>query len=439
MLAKSIQMRYECASKLARGRSAMPNSHLTNPPANGFAPFEEDLRAAVQGVRGALAEIVAAADVDATKPQQMARDVGLDKSLSWKLSRILNEEDAVATALHLPGKAGLRIVLRSFEKAGASEQSLNALRNAVSDFDRMIEVHCGDRETLELMLGHLRRDGQAQHDEALRKKSFQGNSAIWGVQARVHIAAQFAAPSASDPDVLDFATVSGLVDFRRLRSEVPWAVASVRQYSDDGTVKPVDQWEPIDQSMGSGEVPLLREFSTHPPPNVRVAPGLPGITRYEIVEGPVGNTGVTTCLTGWIDREVAVRHRTESDRFGEHVVSINTPAELLIFDLFVHRDIGFNMPPQLLLYSQLPGGPLYPKGGRDRGILPLREEIIRLGEGPPDMVTPEIPRYHVIMEQAMRRLRDDPSKYMGFRLKLRYPPIPTMAVYRHTLPEPRSA
>ena len=38
-----------------------------------------------------------------------------------------------------------------------------------------------------------------------------------------------------DPEILDFATVTGLADLRRLRSDVPWAVASVRQYNDDGT------------------------------------------------------------------------------------------------------------------------------------------------------------------------------------------------------------
>ena len=69
---------------------------VSTPPKNESEtglPFEEHLRTSVQGLRGAFAEVMAAIDIDATKPQQMARQVGLDKSLSWKLSRILGEED----------------------------------------------------------------------------------------------------------------------------------------------------------------------------------------------------------------------------------------------------------------------------------------------------------------------------------------------------------
>jgi len=422
----------------------MPNTTRTNRAVpgdvttNGFAPFENDLRAAVQGVRGALAEMVAAVDVDATRPQQMARDVGLDKSLSWKLSRILSDDDAVATAMHLPGKAGIRIVLKSFEKAGASTASLDALRAAVAAFDRVIETHCGDRETLDLMLGHLRRDGNGQHDETQRKKSFQGNSAIWGVQARVHLAAHLVAPNAGDPEMIDYAIVSGLVDFRRLRNDVPWAVASVRSYSDDGSPLPPEDFEPLDPSVAANEAPLLREFSTQPAPRFRITAGTAGTTRYEIAEGPVGKSGAITCLTGWASRHSHPRHRTEHDTFGEHLVNLITPAELLIFDLFVHRALEFNLPPQVMLYSQLPGGPVYPNTGREQGLLPLRETMIDLGAGRPDVITPEIPRYHALAEMAMRRLGGSPDDYQGYRLKMRYPPIPTLALYRHVLPEPRS-
>jgi hypothetical protein len=168
-----------------------------------------------------------------------------------------------------------------------------------------------------------------------------------------------------------------------------------------------------------------------------VTQGVPGITRYEITEGAVGNTGIITCMTGWMGRAAVIRHRTAEDTLGEHMCNINTPTELLIFDLFVHRGLDFDAP-KLFLYSQLPGGPLYPRGGRDVGLLPLREGIIDLGAGPPDVVTPELPRYRAITELAMRRLCGTPADYQGYRLKLRYPPIPTIAVYRHMLPEPRT-
>lgn len=398
-------------------------------------PFEDDLRASIQVLRGAFSEILATIDVDATKPQQMAKQVGLDKSLSWKLSRILGEEDAFATAVHMPGKAGLRIVTRSFEKAGASAESIKALHRAIADFDRVIETHCGDRETLELMLGNLRRDGQAQHDESLRRKSFQGNSAVWGIQARMQIASHYIAPNAANPDLFDIATVSGLIDLRRLRSDVPWAVASVRQFTGDGTAKPHKGFEPIDSRVTSDQVPLLLDFCSQPAPSLRIAPGLPGVTRYEIASGPVGSTAATTCITGWMNRACVSRFRTQQDELGELMSTISTPSELLISDVYIHRDAGMRLPPQLALYSMLPGEPPYPMAGRDRGMLPLREGMTDLGASPPDTIVPEFARYRQLVDLVCERMGWSSNDFAGYRLRMRYAPIPTLTVFRFPLAE----
>jgi hypothetical protein len=400
--------------------------------------FDAHLHVALRGVRSALAEISAAVGADTTRPQNFARHLSLDKSLAWHLSKIITEKDAMSAVGHVPGRAGNRIVIKAFEKAGASEESLSNLRGALAEFDRMVEVHCGDRDTLQMMLGGANSESAAR-DEIHRKRLFQGASAIWGVQARIHLAAHVVAPNADDSESLDFAIVNGLVDFKRLRPSVPWAVSSLRQYSDDGSPLPVGTFEPLDETVAHDAAPLLREFCSQPLPPVRITPGGPNLTRFEIGEGPVGATGTLTCLTGWMWRKIAARYRTEHDQFGEHQVRLNTPAEMLIFDLYIHRGLEFNLPPQLQLYSQLPGGPLHPDGGQDAGLLRLRENIIDLGSGPPDMITPELPRHSAIAELAMRRLGTSPRDYQGYRLQMRYPPIPTMALYRHTLPERRKS
>src|SRR5262249_42977063 len=156
--------------------------------------------------------------------------------------------------------------------------------------------------------------GQAR-EESHRKKLFQGASAIWGVKARAQVAAHFIAPA--DGGTLDIAMACGLVDLRRLRSEVPWPVASVRQFAGDGAPQPNDVWEPVDPDLGQSDVPLMREFCSQPEPALRTAPGMAGATRYELVEGPVGNTAAVTCMTGWIHRRCVSRYRDEIERYGE--------------------------------------------------------------------------------------------------------------------------
>ncbi len=412
-------------------------------------PFDAHLRVAMQSVRAALAEVAASVNADTTRPQNLARQLNLDKSLAWHLSKILTEQDAMDTVAHLPGRAGNRIVVKAFEKAGASDSAVEALSAALAEFERMVETHCGDRDTLQMMLGHGHNgEGQAR-EEVHRRKLFQGASAIWGVKAKAQVAAHFVAPAGND--MLDLAVACGLVDFRRLRTDVPWAVASVRQFTGDGAPQPNEVWEPVDPDLGQSDVPLMRDFCSQPVPDLRSAPGISGSTRYELMEGPVGNTAAVTCMTGWIHRRCVSRFRSDADRFGEFMVHITTPAELFVFDLFVHREAGLlggdrariGGPPEMNLYSLLPGGPPYPVGGRDRGRLPLHEPLIDLGGGglkgigPPDVILPEFPRYSQAVDMVFTRLGWTAGDFHGYRMKMRYPPIPTLAVFRSTLAERR--
>src|SRR6185295_19620626 len=126
---------------------------------------------------------------------------------------------------------------------------------------------------------------------------------------------------------------------RRLRPDVPWTVATVRRYSDDGSPQAPWHVEPMDVSNQPDAAPLLHEHSSDPAPVLRVAERSPSLTRYEIVEGPVGNTTACTCVNGLIYRDSAPAFRTEHDQYGEHLAVLNTPAELALHDLYVHRDV----------------------------------------------------------------------------------------------------
>ncbi len=384
-------------------------------------------------LRRALTELVMSAGGDATQPQELARQFGLDKSLAWKISKVVTESDPAVAAPLLPRASGLSIFIRSLRKAGAPPVSVEATERAIEDFNRMVEVHCGDRDTLEMMLGATAASA-GRRLEAHRKLSFRGNSATWGVQARVQLAAQFAAPS-EEPGLLDIAVVAGLIDFRRLRQEVPWSVAAMGAVTDDWAARNGGAVEAIDPAgLGPGGAPLMPEFCSRPLPTLRLGPAGPGLTRFELTEGPVGNTAALTCVTGWRHRHAVPIYRTESDRFGEHFCSLSTPVEVLIHDVFLHRDMAFAIPPTTAVYSRLPSGPVYPQSGRDKGRLPV-EPAIDLGSAPPDVFVTDLPAYPEMVRRVMDRMGWRLDDFHGFRLRLRYPPIPALAVTRYELPE----
>jgi hypothetical protein len=399
-------------------------------------PFEERAKQVLAHIRSAFAEVFLAMDVDPTRPQEMARRFDLNKNLTWKISKIVREHDPALAYPHIPGAAGLAILLDSLKKAGAPVQALMDLKKALSDLDDLIEVHAGDRETFEMMIGNLARstDGQ-QQAEALRKLSFRGNSAIWGVQAKVQICTNFIAPGA-DSRMVDLAWLSGLIDFWRLRRDATWAMAAARKTADDGTPLPVGEILAIDSRYDDAHaVPLMGDFCSQPLPDVRAEVDRDGVTRYVLGKGPVGGTATTTCVIGLYGRDFVRRFRAPNDTLGEHFARLYTPVETLIHDLFVHQDLTYAMAPQMLLYSQMPGGPIFPAAPRDRGLIPVYDPVIGLGEGLSSVVTPEFPQYLRMIRTVFERLNWKAEEFRVFRFRLRYPPIPTVALWRYELPE----
>ena len=110
-----------------------------------------------------------------------------------------------------------------------------------------------------------------------------------------------------------------------------------------------------------------------------------------------------------------------------------TPSEVLIHDLFVHRDIQNALNPTLHLYNQLPIAPPYPIGGRSQGEMPIFDPMTPLGPGMTAAVVPEYPQYRSILYSACEFAGWQPRDFRGFRFRLKYPPIPSVAVFRYPL------
>lgn len=396
--------------------------------------FEDAVPEVVRRIRNALAESLAYVGADATRPQNLSRMLGLDKNLTWKICRLVGDENAIAAVQYMPGKGGLKILSNALAKAGVPGDLLSAIQKTTEEFERIIDLHAGDREKLGVMLGNVTSEGQRERAEAHRKLSFRGNSATWGVQAGVQLCSNFIAPG-TNPDKVDLAWISGLVEFWRLRRDVVWAMAAARKTADDGSPLPLGEIHAIDPDHDKPDsVPLMSDFCSKPIPNMRIELGRDGLTRYELTEGPVGSTATTTSVIGLYGRNFVPRYSAPNDTLGEHFARLYTPVETLIHDLFVHKDLAYAMTPQTCLYSQMPGGPVFPTAHRDEGMLSIHDPIINLGSGPPDLVTPEFPLYPRMIRAVFERLGWNAEDFRGFRFKLRYPPIPTLAVWRYELP-----
>jgi hypothetical protein len=374
-------------------------------------------------------DLLSALNADPGDHQSISRVLGLNKNLAWKISKIVQADDPSVALEQMPGAPGIRILLRSAERAGASADLLETTREAIRGYERLIQVHSGDRATQEMMGTELSPAGRQQRDEHHRKQLFQGASYVWGAQARVNLKIGIVGPGA-EPGFLDFASINGLIDFRRIREDVSWVMASRESLNDDGSEMATSASEPVDRSCAGGP-PLMPEFCSTPLPELRrITAGR--CTLIELVEGPVGNTGALTCIFGAIQRGVPY-YRTPSNELGEHSAQCDIPAELLILDVFFHRRFTFALP-EPFLYSELGAHVPYPGRGRERHRLPLHEPLRDLGESPLPLTTPEVPRYNQMVRAAFDRTGWDPGEFRGYRMKIAYPACPTALVLRYPLP-----
>lgn len=406
-------------------------STLTPTP-HGDPVFLSNAQVVVRGVRRALAELLGSVNADPAEPQEISRRFGLDKTLTWKTARVVREPDPSDAVAHIPRRPSLQLLVTALQRHGAPADKVSALWSAVDAFEDFVETHTDDRETLEIMVGSSRANAGMKRLEAFRKSAFQANSAIWGVRAKFQVSMHAVSPAAGAGDQLVINTIAGFHEFKRLRSDVPWAVATaVRWGSTNDASKEVV--EPIDPEVRPGDAPLLKQFCSAPLPRMRSVDLPEDRVRYEMTEGPVGNTAAATVLMGWTRRGGVSKYESYAGERGEHGVFLTTPVEAVVHDLLVHRSLEVAFSPTGSLYSELPGGPRYTTDGTAAGRIPFGESVLDLGMGPPDLTTPEFPHYRELAEKLVARSGFPLDEYRGYRLRLAYPPIPTLAVLGHAL------
>ena len=397
--------------------------------------FERQVLDAFQVLRGSLIEVFAAAGMDMSKPYPAARKLEVNKNLTWKASKIIRATGPQEAIRHLPGKAGMKLLLDALERHGADAEVVERTRAAVAALDELIERHSGDKATLELMLDSmLDRDGESEQLETSRKLAYRGNSGVWGIQARARLTTFAMAPPADGGELFDNLLLTGFLSLRRLRPETPWTLLRLRSYTDAGeTIETPNSSAPLDpEAEEAWGVPLVAGFSSpHMPPletraeDDELLIDMPGT--------PVGKQGSIDAWFGRIDRSFASMYATEQDTHGEFLTDYTLPIQEAQFDVVIHRDLPRFDEAGFQVYSRLEGRLDAPSRRRAEQALPIKTEVRELGPGLHAMATPLYPRYTELIQDSFSRLGWDPREFITLRAKVEYPPMATTGVFSFPL------
>ena len=114
-------------------------------PTSTHPSLSDDLARVEHELRTSLLELAASAKADPTKPQKLSRDLRLNRGLAWKMARIVQGKERGDFIHHVPGSAGIEILLDTMRRGGASPEATDRARAAFEEFHRVMVLHAGDQ------------------------------------------------------------------------------------------------------------------------------------------------------------------------------------------------------------------------------------------------------------------------------------------------------
>lgn len=390
----------------------------------------ENVIAAFHRARAEVATLFALVGVDPTKTRESARELGINRGLTWRLTRMVQESNPTLAASDVPGVASMAKFLDACRQKGAPETAIDATLAALGEFETALAACSGDRKTLAMLMANHGDVKATAEAEKARRKLFEGACGVWGVQARTRFVSVFVFPSPDDPNMLDAGHVNGFVGFRRLRTQaVPLSYEAVHR-STGQAVK--FSKEPLDPSgPGEGRAQVYKKFSNPPEPDIRMVES-GGYRRFEMASGPVGNEGLSTCVFGTRLHKLYDRYSATPETAG-FMVLINLPVERVMFDMYIHKDLNVTQAPRTQLLDRLLFPHVNNEADFDRQSLPLAEQTQKLPRGLAGTLCPYMSWYSALVAETTARIGKPIDEFVGSRFEMMYPPVATTLSRRFDL------
>lgn len=387
-------------------------------------PFEAESQSALLELRAALADLFVAAKADPAQPQRVARDFGLNKTLTWSVTRLLRETDPVVAMGYVPGVGSIERLASALGARDGATAAAQRVTTAARAFEAMVRSHVGDRWTLELV-----NDGQSERDTlaASRRYAFRGNSGLYGVQARTRSAAWLVWPGPTG-NRLVLATVSGYIGFRRLRASVRWPLFTSRYWAASES-----DWKGRKPMFGEGRAGFVPGFEPSEPSRVQHVSS-PEAETVMLEPGEIGNVGSMDCFRAEWEEDAAPRFFTPRDPTGEVGVSITTPSENLLLDVFIHRELGYERTLRALVFGRMYSHGQSTGTEEDPALLPIKPRIDMRSCESVGLRTTLIPRYGELIGRVAARAGLDMLDFVLARIEMDYPPLHSTILARFDLP-----
>ena len=184
------------------------------------------------------------------------------------------------------------------------------------------------------------------------------------------------------------------------------------------------------------ELPILKDFCSDPLPEIRGVETEYG-KCFDISPGLIGNLGSVDCVFGDLIRDFIPVYRSGEERYHAAMIDLQTPAEILLFDFFVHKGLDFPTPPEVVHLDRLNAARGYNTTADEWNRLPLSATVALLGPASASIATHHYPEYRRLLDYTFDRIGMPLEDFKGFRFMMAYPTVPSAVVLRvPQLPSP---
>ena len=383
--------------------------------------FSEETTLALQVVRRALAEFVAAVPGDARRPTDLQKTLGVDSKICWQIFNVIRGDGPLSPAIHVPTLPALRRTMTAARSAGVPPGVIRAVQTSLKDFERVVEVHAGTRPDFDAMVAAIAPDDSTDQLQLKHRRSvYRGLSHIWGKQIDVLSTTTLVRRSEHGTDRVILTSKRGL---RRLRPDAHIQVYGYRLGADT-THQPRETSAIEPGAIERFGAPLLSRFCSQPLPEFRMRADPEGWKNCELTGSSIGRLSDMDLAFATLSRDVPDSHDTDGRVWVGSNAMLTAPTGLLVQNLLVHRPSFGGLEPRLLVFAYATGTDA-PKVMQSLA-LPLREQIVPIGRADQIAQTPDDPDFPDMLGACAERAGWDLSEFDGYRVRIQYPVLHTV-------------
>lgn len=365
-------------------------------------------------------------------PRDLERELGLHKTLCWRVLQVAYSREPLASAAHVPGAEGIEKFLSAAGRRGVPIAQLDGVRTSIARLHDLTKLHAGDRASFEVMLQSLAEpDESAVEFKAARRAGYRAASYSWGVQTAARVLAGIVTPVGDD--LVDLATIRAHVGARQLRVGGMLRLSRTVEHDTDDPGPRRAVARPIDPETVVGGVPLLADFCSRPLPSLEAIESADRNVEYRFADRGLGTASAITVFTGEVRRGLAgARWRLAGNTTNALMMTIRDPVGVGVIDLWAPP--GFGAAHRAKVVSAAGTDPLSQKP-EEWHELPASASVERLGIGAVAARLDEAPDYQNAVVHCFGRLGWSLAGYELHRLRLEYPLLGTCLVLQTTLPD----